>query len=423
MIRTRYLVLAAVLIAGAALLISRGGADPVDDGSTARESREREAKAEGAGEKPGVDPADEQRHKALLALGLIEGAVEADRLRAVALLRELGEPALKLLYEELADEAGGSRRYAAAFAVSMLGDEESKHLVADLFREQRRAPHPLLAAAAARLEDPELAREFLALTSSPDYEVRRAVARAQRGADFPDLADLLPLLADTEPKVRDEAERSLAHLLPRMEPAEIKLATEAAVTNGSPTVKLAGLRMCRRLDTPWARKLAAKATADSSWVVREEAMQTLGSHGDPAASKPLARVLRQDVGRHEKVCAANALSNVETDKEALDALASASRDKDPMVALAASRALVARGDARGVPPLLMLRHVKESAALRVDDEDADLLRGLSDHVLESVAKGRHARHPGENWDRWWSRVREDFRVPDTTVIPAYPDNH
>ena len=120
--------------------------------------------------------------------------------------------------------------------------------------------------------------------------------------------------------------------------------------------------------------------------------------------------------------AANTLCSVKARPEALDALAAAATEKDPIVALAAARALVAHRDVRGIPALIELGKVKESADLDIDDEDADLLAGLSVEVL-SAAAGTNGPRDGETWGRWWSRVRHRYRYPRRVSVPEFPPNH
>ena len=119
--------------------------------------------------------------------------------------------------------------------------------------------------------------------------------------------------------------------------------------------------------------------------------------------------------------AANAMGRVDIGKKERDALALVARGDDPVVALAAARSLVARRDARGIPALIHLGTVKESAKLGVDDEDADLLAELSRDVLKQVSKG--SRRGTETHAQWWKRVGRGYRVPATPFLPEFPGNH
>jgi hypothetical protein len=136
----------------------------------------------------------------------------------------------------------------------------------------------------------------------------------------------------------------------------------------------------------------------------------------------LVGLMEDGANRNEKIRAASALAELPAERATLDSLAKAARGNDPVVALAAARTLVSHKDERGIPALLSLRQVKQSAERRVDDEDAKLLAGLSKDVLRAASKDNPPRH-GESWERWWKRVHGRFEFPYHSHVPSFPDNH
>ena len=132
--------------------------------------------------------------------------------------------------------------------------------------------------------------------------------------------------------------------------------------------------------------------------------------------------MKHGVDREERIRAANALAAIDADGATRDALAAAAKDGDPLVGLAASRALLAQRDKRAIPPLLGLHKSTESEELNIDDEDADLLVELSGRLLREVATENPPRS-SENWDAWWGRVRPSFKFPVNARLPEFPQVH
>ena len=108
-------------------------------------------------------------------LHILQGS-DADRARAIAVLKNLGDEGLKLLREEFENRYGTPRGAAAAFALAHVGNEEDFGAVAAAFREQKHDIHGLMALAAARLGNPGVSDEMRDLRGSEDPVVRRAVA-------------------------------------------------------------------------------------------------------------------------------------------------------------------------------------------------------------------------------------------------------
>ncbi len=414
----RYALLGLFVIALSVALISWSSGGVESETGDARSA----ALAKKADEATPLRSPEAIRHQAAKVLALILDGDEADRRRAVAILGNLGPEALESLREEFESGENPRRRDAAAFALAILGDDDDHDVVAAEFLDQKRDPTPLLALAAAELGDPYLVEAFKDLRRSPDATVREAVARAFRAAASAPLAELLDLFADKEPRVRDVAERTLAAALPKAQPDEIRSAAETAAASKNPRLRIAGIRLGTRVDTKWSIRLACKAVRDPDMTVRHAAIQSIANHGDPSGCTPLIGLMEDGAGRREKIRAASALAELPAERATLDSLAKVARGNDPVVALAAARTLVSHKDERGIPALLSLRQVKQSAERRVDHEDAKLLAGLSKNVLRAASKDNPPRR-GESWERWWKRVHKRFEFPYHNHVPRFPDHH
>ena len=351
---------------------------------------------------------------------ILLGASVADRAKAIAVLRNLGPEALEIARTLLA-EADDARAYAGAYVLGVLGNQDDRDLVRDAFMDEKDNPHGLLALAAANLQDDFLISQLTELSGSPNPMVREAVALGLRAGSTPDMDAILPLLADAEPRVRAVAERSLSQMLPKADGRDVRAAVTRATERGVVADRIGALRLARRINAPWVCDIATKAASDKNLAVRRHAIKTLAASGDARAAEPLSRLLASGRDRVEKVRAANAMGRIEPSKKSLGALAKAANGKDPIVALAAARSLVARQDARGIPALIRLSGMKESKANNVDDEDAVLLASLPKDVLAHASKG--SRRGGESYDKWWARVGGSYRVPTSPFLPEFPKNH
>jgi len=366
---------------------------------------------------------DAMRHAAMAALATILRPEESDRARAVAMLRNLGPGALAFVRACFGEGADGPIGAAAAFALAQLGDDSDRQAVAGAFLDDQLHPTPLLALAAAELRDPALAAAFVGMRDSPDPEIRLAVARGLRAANDPPIEELLPLLSDPEPRVRDAAERAMVEVIPRADATAVRGVAETAFASADASLRIAALRLGASLDAPWVDELATRGVRDGDRSVRSEATTALGAVGTRAAAAPLLGLVERGADRAERVQAATALGTVDAPPETLDALArTASDGADPMVALAAARTLAAHRDPRAIPALVRLETVRESAELKIDDEDADLLEGLSRRILSSASSGR-ARERGESWSAWWQRVGKNYQFPTSATVPDFPWNH
>jgi HEAT repeat protein len=345
---------------------------------------------------------------------------ESERATAIAVLRNLGPEALNVA-RELFHQMEDNRRDGSAYVLAALGTSEDKAEVAHVFVDESDNPAPLLALAAASLRDPQLVHRFLQLRTSPDPQVREAVCYGLRASSTPDMSHVLELLADGEPRVRAAAERSVTELLPKAIPASLKGVVDRALSTGEPAARVGALRLAERVSADWSVDMASRATKDANRAVRRAAVRVLSDSGDVRAAPALVELVASGENRLEKVRAASALGKVDADAASLDRLAAAARGEDPVVALAAARSLVERRDARGVPELIRLQHVKKSAELNVDSEDEDLLRGLSTKVLRQASKGTRRR--GESYEKWWQRVGRDYKVPASPFVPQFPANH
>jgi len=280
----------------------------------------------------------------------------------------------------------------------------------------------LLALAAAELKDPQLVDVFASLRESPDADIRLAVTRGLRGANDAPIRDLLPLLADPEPRVRASAERTLIELVPKANATAARRETETALSSADPSIRVAALRLAVAFNAPWVDGLAAQAARDKDRDVRREAVDVLGRRGQASSAAALVELVNKGADRYERVHAATALGTVAAPAEALDALAKVASGSDPIVALAAARTLAERRDPRAIPSLVRLGSVEESARLRVDSEDVELLRDMSSEILDSASRER-PRRSGETWEAWWARVGPGYRMPVDTSVPAFPANH
>jgi len=411
-------------LAGALFLLLAGGVWLMvvgsDEESTTAPAGAQEVKeAEGPSPEAIRNAAIRRKAGAQIAKILL-GENAQDRAKAMAMIKNLGPDAVQLAREMFA-EMDDDRRHASAFVLASLGTADDKQHVGEAFLDETDNPPALLALAAASLRDPLLVGDFLEHRSHPDAQVREAVCYALRAASSPDMGDILPLLADGEPRVRAAAERSVTELLPKANPADLRGAVDSALKGGEPEVRTGALRLAQRINAVWVTELASRATLDKNRTVRREAVRTLAKSGDARGAPALAQLVARGEDRYEKVRAANALGRVDADAASLDKLAAAARGKDPVVALAAARSLVERRDSRGVGELIRLQHVKQSAELDVDDEDEDLLRDLSRKVLRQAARGTRRR--GESYEKWWSRVGRDYKVPASPFLPKFPSNH
>ena len=143
MSRTRLFILTGALASCVVLLLLRDRGDSGDD-SRKQVVRAPVQEKKDTVRKKTVRSDVEVRHKAVLALALIESGKESDRMRGVALLREIGAPAMALLKAELANEEGGAVRYAAAFAVAILGDQDCVLVEGIIIQGERRFPSPVV---------------------------------------------------------------------------------------------------------------------------------------------------------------------------------------------------------------------------------------------------------------------------------------
>lgn len=367
-------------------------------------------------------PEELKKHTARACVSRILRGDAEERAKAVSILRNLGKEGLEVLREVFADQGSRRKREAAAYGLAVLGDARDKDLIADAFLETKHAPTPLMAAAAAELKDPHLVQAFLELRVSKDWRIREAAARALRAEKFPDLRDVMPLLADDEPRVRAVAESTLVGMLDRLNDKNVEEVVTEVLASGGAREQQTALKLCARVDKPWTVTVAMRALKDSKATVRAEAIDVLGRKGDRRAQRALVGLMYEGQGRRERVRAASALGTMGGNQALRDHLAKVSRGKDPLVALAASRSLAAQGDPRGIEALLDLREVRKSAARNVDEEDEMLLRKMSDQVLTQV-QGARKRRANEDWKTWWRRVRRDYRIPPRVRLPEFPDNH
>jgi HEAT repeat protein len=414
--RGKLLVFAAiVLLAVGAWMILGAAGDEAENRPAATVEKEPEGPSEEEVRKAAV-----RRASAAQLARLILGASPQERAKVMAILRNLGPEAIEFAREVFANP-DDERAYAGAYVLSILGNADDKQLIKGEFLEEARDPPALLAHAAANLRNSMLVSEFEVLTRSADPTVREAAAVGLRAATTPDMTHIMVLLADAEPNVRAVAERSVTEMLPNANPGSLRSAVKVVLSSGAPADRVGALRLAKRIDAPWVFDMAGKATTDKDLRVRNAAVETLARTGDTRAGPALARVVLDNDSRGERVRAASAMGKVDIGKKERDALAAAAKGKDPVVALAAARSLVARRDARGIPALIELRHVKKSAALGVDGEDADLLAGLSRDVLKHASKG--SRRGGETYEKWWARVGGSYRVPSSPFLPEFPKNH
>lgn len=373
-------------------------------------------------EKEELRSEDAKKHQARECVSRILRGDADERAQAVAILRNLGDEGLAVLRETFAKDENPRKREAAAFGLALLGSSADRDRVAEAFVAKKGQPTALMAAAAAQLRDPGLVREFLDLRDSKDWRVREAVALALRADTLPNPGDIMPLLADGEPRVREAAERTLTGMLDRMDQRSVEQVVNAALDADDPLVQETALRVCSRVDRPWAVKAAMRGLDDPKASVRAEAIRVLTRKGDSRARGALIELMREGDGRRERVRAANALGSLERSPEMIEQLAETARGSDPIVSLAASRSLAAQGDSRAIDALLRLRKVRKSADLDVDDEDAMLLRSLSEEILVRI-QGREKRRPNEDWAAWWKRVRGKHSIPPRVRIPEFPENH
>jgi len=412
---------APVLVVGAvvaALWASRSGEDSQPS------SRARPSKKEAPDGRDAATRNRKQavRHATSAALAAVLKPDENERARAVAKLRELGPEAMDIIRDCFGKGVEDPMGLAAAYALACLGDETDHAHVAQEFVARHSEPPPLLALAAAELRDPDLVTTFAALRTSQDTDVRLAVTRGLRAGNQAPIGDLLPLLADPEPRVRASAERTLVEIMPRAHAETVRREAENAMASSDTSMRVAALRLVVAADAPWADQLAIQATRDGHPSVRREATEVLGQIGRPSGAAALVGLVEKGADRDERVRAATALGTVAAPPEALDALAKVASRGDPVVALAAARTLAAQRDERAIPSLVRLQSVKESAALRVDEEDADLLRDMSGAILGAASR-HEPRRRGETWAAWWKRVGPGFRIPADTTVPDFPWNH
>jgi len=411
------LIAAVLLLLGLGLWIMAGGSD--EGQIEAEVEADVEAEAEGPSPEALRRTAIRREVGAQIAKILLDENAQ-DRAKALAVLKGLGPDAVAFardMFETMEDD----RRHAGAFVLASLGTAADKRHVGEAFLDQAGNPPGLLALAAASLRDPFLVGDFVEHKSHPDPQVREAVCYALRATETPDMGDILSLLADGEPRVRAAAERSVTELLPKANPISLRSAIDRALTSGEPYTRVGALRLAGRVNKGWVSDFASRATRDANRMVRREAIQTLASSGDRRGAPALAQLVTSGDGRNEKIRAANALGKVDADSTSLDRLAAAAKGKDPVVGLAAARSLVERRDPRGVAALVRLQHVKQSKDLNVDDEDEDLLKGLSRRVLKQASRGTIKR--GESYDKWWKRVERGYNVPASPFLAEFPSNH
>jgi len=355
-------------------------------------------------------------------LSILRGS-DADRARAIAVLKNLGDEGLKLLREEFETRYGTPRGAAAAFALAHVGNEDDFGTVAAAFREQKHEIHGLMALAAARLGDPGVSDEMRDLRGSENPVVRQAVAIALRTAAVARPGELLELAADPEPRVQSAAQITLLVVSSKLDPRELKKAATEAANSSRPMLRATGIKIGAQMKAPWALELAAKGTTDKDARVRLASIQSLGKLGDARAAPTLSGIMKTGRNRRERLKATNALAEVPVSKTTLDDLAKTATRGDPVVGLAAARVLAVNKDRRAIPALLKLRSVKQDDKRGIDDEDSMLLASMSRSVLKAASKEKIRRN-GESWDRWWKRVGKDFKYPHRNGhIPKFPDNH
>ncbi|MEE8105908.1 MAG: HEAT repeat domain-containing protein, partial [Planctomycetota bacterium] len=298
------------------------------------------------------------RHAAKQSVLSILRGSDADRARAIAVLKNLGDEGLQLLREEFDNRYGTPRGAAAAFALAHVGKEEDFGAVAAAFREQKHEIHGLMALAAARLGNSGVSDEMRDLRGNKDPVVRRAVAIALRTAAVAHPGELLELAADPEPRVQNAAQMTLLIVSSKLDPRELKKAATEAANSSKPMLRATGIKIGAQMKAPWALELAAKGTRDKDMRVRLASIQSLGKLGDGRAASTLSAIMQTGRNRRERVKAANALAEVPVSKGTLDDLAKTAARGDPIVGLAAARVLAVNKDRRAIPALLKLRSVK-----------------------------------------------------------------
>ena len=356
-----------------------------------------------------ADPAAAVEGRVTRALGKILQGSDADRGRALDAIRELGADGIEEL-RTVHDGRDDPSRFAAAYALALLGDDGDRLAVAEHFSSLGDDAPLLLAMAAAELENPHLADQFRDLMASSDPRARAAAARALRGATPPAYEELFALAADGDAQVRAVAEASLQRTLEVSSPDGARPAVELVLRGAEPLRRLAAIRLCGRLSADWAVAAVEAAARDTDAAAREEAVFVLASVRNPGAEAALTRLLREPRERGDRILAAQALSSAKPRPEVVEALAAAAGGDDALVALAAAQSLAAHRDARAIPVLVALQEVEVSAAARVDDGDRHVLRGRSAALLEHLA-AEAPRRRGEPWKTWWARVGEAYRFP------------
>lgn len=406
-----------IAIVAVFIAVSTGG--PSETAATDRTARIRKE----ADEKEAQSAKLKALHQADCSLAIIAKGDATERARAIAILRNLGDEALVLIREQFAEMDDGRRRDAAAFALAAVGDAADQAMVHDAFRSEGSAVRPLMALAAASLQDPQLVHYFEALKDSTDATIRESVAIAYRASNTPDAKVLIHLLADAEPRVQAAASQAFVMLLPKMRGSQLQKSVEFAAQSRSHGIRAAALQVCAKSNEQWAVDAACKATRDPIRSVRAAAVRALGSMGEQSATPHLVALMNSGSDRDERAMVANALAKITRSQSACDQLAKAAKGSDPMVGLAAARALVAHQDKRGIEAMIALQGVKQDAARNVDDEDAMLLTSLSTKILKDASRTRQ-RGRGESWQRWWKRVNKSYKFPRRGAqFPAFPENH
>ena len=263
------------------------------------------------------------------------GALLADpdlRSEAAAALVEIGEPAVDVLLERLADEDDDVR----AVAIGALGQIGSHRATADLVSmlEDPRMAIPA-SGGLARVADRDAFEPLLALIGHRDPAVRMAAVGALNAIGHPQMqARITPLLDDDDPRVRESAVRiagyfgyasatdrmlaraedpdegvriaALEHL-PFFDEERALEALARVVADGTPRTRAAAVRALARVESSAGFPLLVQALEDPDAWVRYFAARAIGKHPDRADIAALLALAESDPATPVRVAAIEAI--------------------------------------------------------------------------------------------------------------------
>jgi len=293
------------------------------------------------------------------ALGIVAQITE------MSVVEDLKTYLQRFLYES---KGQGATRWAAAQALSLLGDEAAVSILLNAMRLPDETIRKPAADALARVRGRRAVNVLIEALGDRDWLVRqKAVEALSSIQDSRVAAALTPLTRDPEWRVR----WALAAALGRVRDHRLFAPLRELARDRDRWVRRMAMDVCGRLDDPRALEIVVHGLKDPEADVRLGALLSLQRHRDPSLAGPVAE-LTQDPTPEVRAAAARTLALV-AGGTAVDALTLLVHDPVESVRAAIGSVLGELGMDEGLYALeILLRDPAESVRARAGEALAHL---------------------------------------------------